>query len=88
MHNPPQGTHKAAISILIIATVLVVGITAVLWIRTNVLPCTVGVTGYAANITFQGSNAHSACNMFVQQYPQNYYLLTGVELRLLSPAAK
>ncbi len=42
----------------------------------------------AYNVTFQGSNAHSACNMFVQQYPQNYYLLTGVELRLLSPAAK
>jgi len=51
MHNPPQGTHKAAISILIIATVLVVGITAVLWIRTNVLPGNIGVTGYAANIT-------------------------------------
>jgi hypothetical protein len=75
--NPSQDSHKAAMFILGTAAIIVVGIAAVLWIRTNVLPCTVGVTGYAANITFQGSGAHDDFDKFVQQYPQHYYILTG-----------
>lgn len=39
--------------------------------------CTVGTVGVPTNITFQGSASSTDCDMFVQQYPQQYYHMTN-----------
>jgi len=35
--------------------------------------CTLGIVGWPTNITLSGNSASQDCDMFVQQYPQQYY---------------
>lgn len=68
--SPRRGLHPILIIAILITIVAVLG--TYNYIR-QTSPCTLGVTGYAANITFQGDQASNDCNLFIQQYPNHYY---------------
>lgn len=79
-----KATIKAAIIMITVLTAL--GITGVLVpsMIANSLSCTIGVTGYAATITFTSPYAQDDCDAYIQYYPGQFYLLseqpTGTEL--------
>lgn len=83
--QPPQYPYSAAVvkGILLVSVWLTV-IVAGLWATGQVInyvdqssSCTVGIVGLQSSIVFQGNSASQDCDMFVQQYPQEYYYLTG-----------
>src|SRR5258708_10520887 len=64
------------LSVVVIALVIIVSKTfGTFNLATGTLDssCTIGIVGWPSSITLQGSSSNQDCNMFVQQYPQQYY---------------
>lgn len=87
-NKPPDNTRTLAIAAAVVVTFLVgclfiPGLNPLTWIR-SIGSCTIGVTGYAATITFSGPNAQDDCNAYLNQYSGTYYNMTeqptGTEL--------
>ncbi len=77
---PPMNQHPRTARPL--AVTLLIGIPAValglyLWFGVAQARCTVGVSGFAANVTFTGPGASDACSNIIRSNTSQYYPFQG-----------
>jgi len=76
-----SGKTKKTLIILLIAIVAsVVSILGIVLISRSKSSCTVGVYGYAANVTFSGPDAQKICNQFIAEGIPDYSNSTGAKM--------